>query len=196
MMFRIVERFYVISIMFLSSNSTGMEIFSIENLVEASGYVYLEEASGIKKLPSGSYVLRVFVDVEDGLHKKSVIVVVNDRSVIPLDTPAWSGDSVQIQVLDINSDGEVDVIVNEYYEPSFNVRVFFNSGMMTFNKVLQEDSATMPEFVDIGEYFGIIGSVKEIILTKDPYQSQYDPLFCSTLYAFNGKIFQQVSITH
>ena len=194
MILRTIDRFYVIGLMLLSLNSVGMEISSVENLVEASGYHYSEESSGMMKLPSGSYVLRVFIDVEDGLLKKSVIVVVNDGSVIPIDTPVWSGDSVQIQALDINSDGEVDVVVNEYYEPSFNVRVFFNEGPMTFNKVLQQDSASMPEFVDLGEYFGITGSVKEIILTKDPYQSRYAPLFCSALYAFDGKNFQQVTI--
>lgn len=196
MKLHIIRRFYVINMMFLSLGSVGMEISSVENLVEASGYHYLEESSGITKLPSGSYVLRVFIDVGGGFLKKSVIVIVNEGLVIPIDAPAWSGDSVQIQALDINSDGEVDIVVSEYYEPSFSVRIFFNGGMMAFNKVLQQDSASLPEFVDLGEYFGIMGDVKEAILTKDPYQSRYDPLFCSTLYAFNGKNFQRVATRH
>ena len=192
---RIIGAFCIISIMFPSPNSARVETDGIQNLVEASGYLYLEESSGITKLPYGYHVLRVFMDVGEGLPKKSVIVIVNDRSVIPLDTPVWSGDSVQIQVLDINLDGEADVVVSEYYEPSFNVRVFFNSGMMKFNKVLQQNSVTVPEFLDIGQYFGITGHIKEVILTKDPYQSRYDSLFCAILYAFNGKKFQQVHMS-
>lgn len=186
----------VFSIFLLTANATGMEISNVEHLIEANGYRYIEEASGVKKLSSGAYILRVFTDVKDERYEKSVIVVVNDGSITPIDDPVYAGDGVQIEVSDINSDGNVDIVVSEYYEPSFSVRVFFNGGNMNFKKVLQEDSFNIPEFIDLGEYFGINGQVKEIILTKDPYNSRFDPLFCSTLYAFNGTDFQRVPTTN
>ena len=153
----------------ISLPAFGVDYSQIKDLIESNGYIYFPKGSGIKRLDSDSYVLRVFLDTKDGEFKKSVVVHVAGDSVVPIDAPVWAGDSVSIDTLEINADGNVDIVVNEYYEPWFNVRVYFGGVDQTFRKVLDGQSTIMPKIVDVAPFGRTNGGVKEVVLYEDPY---------------------------
>lgn len=160
------------------------EFSRIESLLESNGYRFHPRASGIQEISPGSHVLRAFMQVEGSRFEKTVIVIVKGDSVSPVDLPVWAGDSVGIDVLDANGDGHADLIVNEYYEPMLNVRVYFGNSVQKFMKVLDAHSTTKPRFLNFS-LSDASSSSKPITLTHDPYDlGGYDELLVPHLYVF------------
>lgn len=182
---------YIVGIFFLVSGAVAVDTSELEELIESSGYVFLnEKASGLKQLSSDSYILRVYTEPPgSGAGGKSVIVIIENNLVRPIDDPVWAGDSVSFELLDINSDGRMDVIVNEYYEPKFHVRIFLNDAEQGLIKVLTSDSTSLPEFVEIGDVCENGRNIRELVLTTDPYGYWHPSLLFPTLYVFNGNAY-------
>ena len=89
-----------------------------------------------------------------------------------------------IDVVDVNQDGHADLIVNEWYEPTLNIRVYFSKSGRKFSKVLDAYSATKPKFLRFN-LSKAGGSSKPIILTHDPYDlGGYVDLLVPHLYVF------------
>lgn len=177
-----------IVLMVLSSGSFAAtfsdELSRIEKLLESKGYRFHPRASGIQEVSPDSHVLRAFLQVESSRFKKTVVVIVRGDSVTPVDFPVWAGDSVGIDVLDVNGDGHSDLIVNEYYEPMLNVRMYFGDSIQKFTKVLDAHSTTKPKFLEFN-LRGASGLPKPVILTHDPYDlGGYVDLLVPHLYLF------------
>ena len=157
-----------IAVAVLSPPAMSTEYLNLQYLVESNGYIYLPKGSGVTQLDSGSFVLRVHIDKVDSEFRDSVVVHVKDGSVTPIDTPVSAGDSVSIDVQDVNDDGQTDIIVNEYYEPSFNVRVYLGNPDTGFQKVLDANSIILPRVLDIAPFGRTINRFKEVIMYEDP----------------------------
>ncbi len=209
--------------------ASGEEVPDLRPVIEAHGYAYLENASGVQALSSGAWVLRVFVK---GDTYQSVIVVTDGRSVTAIDEPMKGGSGIKMQLLDINADGRDDLAVNEYqgrlrpgaldpsrrnkddllsqgarlisdvfhqpfiknknddwtvveyYEPDLTVRVFLGENGNAFRKVFQGKAVYPADFLD-----GFGSSGVNLVLTVDPHNLRYPPLFVRKVYAFNGETF-------
>lgn len=148
--------------------ASGTNLSDLEDLVKSNGYTYFSRGSGTTRFDSTSYILRVFLDVEDSNFRKSVVVHVKGDVVTPIDDPVSAGDSVSIDVLDIDSDGHTDIVVNEYYEPWFQVRVYLGDGVTGFKKVLDEHSSGKPKITEIAPFIYPLDGVMEVILYEDP----------------------------
>lgn len=177
----------VAHIFFLASEAMATDISRIKEIVESSGYVWLsEKASGIKQLSPNSHILRAYTELPSSVGGKSVILILENGVVTQIDDPVWSGDSVSFDLSDINSDGRMDIVVNEYYEPKFHIRIFFKHFDGGYVKVLAADSINLPEFIEIGDICNEGKNVRELILTKDPYGYWHPSLLFPILYVFNG----------
>ncbi len=207
----------------------GEDVPDLRPVIEAHGYAYLENASGVQALSSGAWVLRVFVK---GDTYQSVIVVTDGRSVTAIDEPMRGGSGIKMQLLDINADGRDDLAVNEYqgrlrpgaldpsrrnkddllsqgaklisdifhqpfiknknddwtvveyYEPDLTVRVFLGENGNAFRKVFQGKAVYPADFLD-----GFGSSGVNLVLTVDPHNLRYPPLFVREIHVFNGETF-------
>ncbi len=171
-----------------ASSAVGEEIPDLRPVIEAHGYIYDERVSWIEitQLTSGAYLLMVLLErPKEQKHDKYVIVVVDGDSVVPIHEPQWltSIYNFRIHLVDINGDGKDDLDIRGYYEFDLYVEVFFGLGENRFRKVFEGNSASRPEFVELG--LGDL-KIKELILSVDPYNAVLDPLYEPRLYVFNG----------
>jgi hypothetical protein len=166
-----------------ASESTNIEI---KKVIESAGYVFAQNASGMSQLDDDCFVVRAY-DNQDYSHE-SLLLVCGDR-ISPIESHRFPGETILIETMDLNDDKLTDIVVNELFEvggarSTWSIRAYLNSE--TFQLVLDVESATIPELVDLtGD-----GNI-EIVTTTNRYGFDQRSTLSPTVFVLKGQTYAE-----
>ena len=152
----------------LALEAMAGDISEIRGLLESEGYSWIaERPNAVAKLSSDAHIVEAYIN-SDGIFIHRDIVIVERGSITQ--TIHWGavGFGIRFEVLDLNSDGRMDLVASDYYEPDMHVKVFFNSSEKGLVKVFEGDTFSQPKFVDVCDTRSN-KDIMEIILYFYPY---------------------------